>query len=128
MTTRVTGTTKKEREFVQSGKLTWLAIGLMGSALLTGAASWLAFGQDKVTRQEMTDYVADRSVRAVDFVRVEEVVKKNAEHIATLQASVKELARSLNTFFREQTRRDGKWEATIDVIRHAIADQKGRKG
>lgn len=71
----------------------WKAVaGGLGAVLLTGAAAWLTFGQDKVSRQDMVEYVSLYGPWSKERGEVLAAIANTAKGLEELRVLVKELA------------------------------------
>lgn len=80
---------------VPSGFWRTLAAAL-GSILVTGAAAWMTFGADKITRPEMETYVSSQSPWAKQREVVEMRLKQHDESFTRLEAQVGRAVASIN--------------------------------
>lgn len=60
-------------------------------ALVAGCGSWLAFGTDKVTRDEMSRHVADRSPWVLERGEVLSTLRTNGDKLVELESRVRQL-------------------------------------
>lgn len=95
---------------VPSGFYRTLAAAL-ASIILTGAAAWLTFGANKITRPEMESYVAGQSPWAKHRDVVEMKLKQHDEAMAKIEQQIGRVVESVNTLVVElrvlTTRLDG---------------------
>lgn len=66
-------------------------VGILASALITGAGCWMLFGQDAVSRGEMTTYVQTQSPWVVDRGAIQAGQRNNTENIGKMLIAQQEL-------------------------------------
>jgi len=86
----------------ERGAVYKLLAAAMGSVIVTGAASWLVFGQDKVTRSEMESYVHNQGPWIRQREVIQAAVERNSGDIASIAKSVDELVKSQGALLVEQ--------------------------
>ncbi len=85
---------------IPSGFYRTLAAAL-ASILVTGAAAWLTFGQDKLTRPEMETYVSSQSPWAKSRDVVEMRLRQHEESLAKIEQQVGKAVEAINTLVVE---------------------------
>ena len=83
-------------------KILTVTVGVLVSMVITGAAAWLVFGQDKVTRGEMIDYVQNQSPWIVDRGEIRSNIRTNTSHVEKLGASIDKLVAAQRELLVEQ--------------------------
>lgn len=63
-------------------------IGVLATALVTGAGCWLVFGQDSVSRPEMVDYVQERAPWVIERGAVKAEVATTRRDVAKIESSI----------------------------------------
>ena len=100
-----------------------IALGVMASMIVTGATAWLVFGADKVTRNEMVNYVQTQSLWSSERGEVFSTLRNQSEDIGELKALVSTLAQSSTDLLVEQRVLVTKLDAYIDGQK---AEREGR--
>ena len=78
-----------------NGTIVWKLIATTCVGIIvTGAGAWMVFGQDKVTRSEMIEYVQNQAPWARDRQSIQLEIKSNAKGIGTLQGAVDQLVKA----------------------------------
>lgn len=85
---------------VPSGFWRTLAVALAG-ILVTGAASWLTFGADKIARPDMEAYVSSQSPWAKSRDVVEMRLRQHEESLAKIEQQVGKAVEAINTLVVE---------------------------
>lgn len=80
--------------YVPIGFWRTIAVGLTG-VLLTGAAAWMTFGGDKISRPEMVAYVTTQSPFAKSREVVELKLKQHDESLLKMERQVERLVESV---------------------------------
>lgn len=81
----------------------WKAVSTtLAGILVTGAAAWLVFGQDKITRDELIEYVSLYTPWQVERGEVIAEIAANAKAIGDLQTIVTHLASQQGNLLTEQ--------------------------
>lgn len=74
--------------------LSYLFIGILSSAILTGGAFWLQVGRDKISRLDMENYVAQSSPWARERGEIMAILRANAETATRLEHAIEGLVAS----------------------------------
>lgn len=85
---------------VPSGFWRTLAAAL-ASILVTGAAAWMTFGSDKITRPELETYVTSQSPWAKSRDVVEMRLRQHEESLAKIEQQVGKAVEAINTLVVE---------------------------
>jgi len=91
-----------------------LVVGVLVSALLTGGASFIVFGQDKVSRPAMETYVHEQAPWVIERGEIQAMIRSNAEHNSKLETSVDRLVLAQQELLIEQRVLGTKVEQLID--------------
>jgi hypothetical protein len=91
-----------------------MAVSAMVAMLVTGAAAWMVFGQDKVTRTEMVDYVAHNSPWVVERGEITASVRGNARNLQKLEQICQRLIDAQQQLVVEQRVLVTRVEALLD--------------
>lgn len=86
---------------MKSVELTKIALAACVAMLCTGAGAWMVFGQDKVTRAEMKEYVGDQ---LEPVGRIERSVEKLIETQQALLVEQRVLVERFNSYLDVQDR------------------------
>lgn len=76
---------------MKSATLWPVLFGALLSSMATGAAAWMVFGQDKVTRSEMVDYVSNHTPWAIDRGQILMAIEMNRNNGEKIGESVDRL-------------------------------------
>lgn len=75
----------------------WQKIALvLAGVVCTGGASWFTFGQDKITRVQMIEYVTTQAPWVAERGVIQSNIRVNAEHISANQEDIGKLAELTN--------------------------------
>lgn len=77
-------------------------VGVLSSTLLTGAGCWMVFGQDKVDRSDMVDYVQNQAPWVRERGQIHAAVKSNQKSTDKLEAAVGRLVQAQHELIVEQ--------------------------
>jgi hypothetical protein len=91
-----------------------IAVSSMLAMIVTGATSWMVFGQDKVSRSEMVDYVSHSSPWVVERGEISASVKGNSKNISKLEVIFQRMLDSQQQLVVEQRVLVTKVEALLD--------------
>lgn len=86
----------------QKTEFTKIALATLLATVVTGASAWLAFGQDKVTRDEMRWYSENQSPWTRDKGEVMSQVKTSQTMGSRLETTVDKLAAQVSELVAEQ--------------------------
>lgn len=64
----------------------------LAATILTGATAWLTFGQDKITRAELIEYVTTQAPWITERGVIQANIRINTEHIDKNQENISKLA------------------------------------
>jgi len=95
-------------------KLLHAALAATLSIIVTGAAAWLVFGQDKVTRAEMVDYVNTQTPWLRERGEIQSAISQNAESLANLKHNVDALVHAQQELLVEQRILVTKFDAYLE--------------
>jgi len=84
------------------GKIVELCLAALVGIVLTGAAAWMVFGQDKVTREEMLDYVQHQAPWIMERGTIGEHIKTNSQNIHRLEVIADKMVTSQQSLIVEQ--------------------------
>ena len=90
-----------------------LALSACLSIIVTGATSWVVFGQDKVTTTGMKEYVQSRESVLIG------TMQQNTKDIASLAGAVKDLTRAQQDLLVEQ-------RVLIEQVRQLVEQGRAR--
>jgi len=91
-----------------------ILVAALTSILLTGAASWMVFGQDKVTRPELMEHVKTRSPWIMERGETTAAIKSNAESVGKLEKAVGRMLMAQQELIIEQRVLVTKVDALLD--------------
>lgn len=91
-----------------------IIVSVMAAAILTGASAWMVFGQDKVTRPDMVDYVQHNSPWVISRGEIGAAIKGNIDSIAKLERICERLIVAQQQLVVEQRVMVTKVEALLD--------------
>lgn len=87
---------------MEKGALVKMALAACLSVIVTGTTAWLVFGQDKVTRAEMTDYVRNQAPWIAERGEIQSQIRQNASSVGKLESSVDKLISAQQELLIEQ--------------------------
>lgn len=83
-------------------KLVEISLATLIGIIITGAGAWMVFGQDKVTRSEMIDYVQNQAPWTKARGEIQSAIKLNNDSITALEKVVEKLVTSQQALIVEQ--------------------------
>lgn len=91
-----------------------IAVAALLATLLTGAAAWVTFGADKVTRVEMKDYVDTRTPWIRDRGEIQSAIRGNTRNIDRLQQVCDKMVNAQQQLLVEQRVLINRVDALVD--------------
>jgi len=79
-----------------------IAVGALASIVFTGSAAWLVFGQDKISRIEMIDYVESQAPWVKERGEITSAMNVNSDNIGKLEKVIDKMVSSQQELIVEQ--------------------------
>jgi hypothetical protein len=76
--------------------------GALLSALITGAGCWLVFGADKISREEMEEYVREQAPWVRERGLITASIEQNGKSVAKIERAVEKILAAQQQLIVEQ--------------------------